>query len=173
MKRHPIHNLFSLAACVGLLLGLTALTAGATPSASLSAAPDFALKSRAGDNLRLSEQVGDIVIVNFWASWCGPCRQELPAFEQMYQEYQDLGVTVLAVNVDDDPAKADVLLSDVDVSFPVLYDSAGEVSRLYDVNAMPTTVIVDRNGNTRLEHKGYKSGDEVKYEKAIKALLRE
>ena len=137
------------------------------------AAPDFTLKSRSGENLRLAEQRGNIVLVNFWASWCGPCREELPKMEELQQNYQDLGFTVLAVNVDDHPSKADVLLDDVKVTFPVLYDTQGHVSQQYDVSAMPTTVIIDRDGNARLTHKGYKSGDEVKYEKAIKLLMRE
>ena len=136
-------------------------------------APDFTLKSRSGDNLRLAEQRGNIVLVNFWASWCGPCREELPKMEALQQSYQDLGFTVLAINVDDNPAKAENLLRDVDVTFPVLFDPQGKVSQQYDLSAMPTTVIVDRDGNARLTHKGYKSGDEVKYEKAIKVLLRE
>ncbi len=135
--------------------------------------PDFTLKSRDGDNIKLSEQRGNIVLVKFWASWCGPCREELPAFEALYQEYQDLGVEILAINVDDEAEKANVLLQDIEVSFPVLFDTSGEVSQLYDVSAMPTTVIVDRDGNVRVLHPGYRKGDEKKYEKAIKLLMRE
>ncbi|MFT5276720.1 MAG: peroxiredoxin [Glaciecola sp.] len=135
--------------------------------------PDFTLASRDGGNMQLSEQRGNIVLVNFWASWCGPCREELPAFEDLYQEYQDMGVEILAVNVDDEAEKANVLLQDIKVSFPVLFDTSGDVSKLYDVNAMPTTVLVDRDGNVRLVHPGYRKGDEKKYEKAIKMLMRE
>jgi peroxiredoxin len=93
--------------------------------------------------------------------------------EKLQQDYQDLGFTVLAVNVDEDPNKANVLLDDIKVTYPVLFDPSAKVSKLYDVSAMPTTVIVDRNGNQRLLHKGYKAGDEKKYAKAIKALIRE
>lgn len=139
----------------------------------IALAADFTLPSRDGSNQRLAEQRGNIVLVNFWASWCGPCREELPEMEKLQQKYQDLGFTVLAVNVDDKPEKANILLNDVDVTFPVLYDSDGKVSELYDVSAMPTTVIVDRNGIARLTHKGYKTGDEKRYEKAIKLLMRE
>ena len=81
----------------------------------------------------------------------------------MQQDYEDLGFTVMAVNVDDDSRKADVLLRDIKVSFPVLFDPEGDVSKLYDVSAMPTTVVIDRDGNQRLLHKGYKRGDEKKY----------
>jgi len=136
-------------------------------------APDFTLASKDGGNMRLQEQLGNVVLINFWASWCGPCREELPYLEQLQQEYADLGFTILAVNVDEDPSKADILLNDIAVSFPVLFDVNDDVSKLYDVQAMPTTVIVDRDGNQRLLHKGYKSGDEVKYKQAVKALLRE
>jgi len=136
-------------------------------------APDFTLGSKEGGNVRLQEQRGNVVLINFWASWCGPCREELPYLEELQQEYADLGFTILAVNVDQDPSKADILLNDIPVSFPVLFDVNDDVSKLYDVQAMPTTVIVDRDGNQRLLHKGYKSGDEVKYKQAVKALLRE
>ena len=136
-------------------------------------APDFTLASKDGGNVRLQEQLGNVVLINFWASWCGPCREELPYLEELQQEYADLGFTILAVNVDEDPSKADILLNDIPVSFPVLFDVNDDVSKLYNVQAMPTTVIVDRDGNQRLLHKGYKSGDEVKYKQAVKALLRE
>jgi thiol-disulfide isomerase/thioredoxin len=136
-------------------------------------APDFTLASKGGGNVRLQEQRGNVVLINFWASWCGPCREELPYLEALQQEYADLGFTILAVNVDEDPSKADILLNDIAVSFPVLFDVNDDVSKLYDVQAMPTTVIVDRDGNQRLLHHGYKSGDEIKYKQAVKALLRE
>ncbi|MGJ8680604.1 TlpA family protein disulfide reductase [Paraglaciecola sp.] len=136
-------------------------------------APDFTLKSAQGENMRLSEQRGNVVLVNFWASWCGPCREELPKMEKLQQDYQDLGFTILAVNVDEDSRKANILLDDIKVSYPILFDPTAKLSKLYDVSAMPTTVMIDRNGNQRLLHKGYKSGDEKKYAKAIKALIRE
>lgn len=155
-----------------LSLSLASVNAMAKP-VSGEKSPDFTLKSRDGGNMKLSEQRGNIVLVNFWASWCGPCREELPAFEELYQEYQDMGVEILAVNVDDEAEKANVLLQDIEVSFPVLFDTSGDVSKLYDVSAMPTTVLVDRDGNVRLLHPGYRKGDEKKYEKAIKMLMRE
>jgi thiol-disulfide isomerase/thioredoxin len=155
--------------CVGVLL--TSINTFAADEKVL--APDFTLASKDGSNVRLQEQVGDVVLINFWASWCGPCREELPYLEALYQEYADLGFTILAVNVDEDPSKADILLNDIPVSFPVLFDVNDDVSKLYDVQAMPTTVIVDRDGNQRLLHKGYKRGDEVKYKQAVRLLLRE
>ena len=136
-------------------------------------APDFTLKSRSGENLRLSEQRGNVVLINFWASWCGPCRQEMPLLEDIQKKYEKLGFTIFGVNVDNDPAKADKILKEIPVTFPVLYDSDSRVSKLFNVNAMPTTVIVDRNGNMRYLHLGYKPGYEDEYVAQIKTLIRE
>ena len=143
------------------------------PLSAKEMAQDFVLKSKDDGNMRLSDQRGNIVMINFWASWCGPCREELPLMEELYQEYQDLGFEILAINVDDEESKADVLLNDIEVTFPVLYDTSGEVSQLYEVSAMPTTVFVDRDGLQRILHKGFVAGDEVKYDKAIRMLIRE
>ena len=136
-------------------------------------APDFTLKSRDGKNLRLSDFRGQVVLLNFWASWCGPCRQEMPLLEDMYKRYKKLGFTILGVNVEEDTSKAKRYLSDISVSFPILYDSTNTVSKQYRVSAMPTTVIIDRNGNMRYLHHGYKPGYEKDYVKQIKQLIRE
>ena len=166
-------NVFSFLGLTMITMALLLIPNGTSAADAKGLAPDFTLTSKNGGNVRLQEQLGDVVLINFWASWCGPCREELPYLEALQQEYADLGFTILAVNVDEDPSKADILLNDIAVSFPVLFDVNDDVSKLYDVQAMPTTVIVDRDGNQRLLHKGYKSGDEVKYKQAVKALLRE
>lgn len=152
------------------LMGLP-LLAGA--SATQGPAPDFTLKSNSGKNLKLSELRGQVVLINFWASWCGPCRQEMPALEELHKRYASLGFTVLGVNVEQDPSKAQTLLKDIPVSFPVLFDTQNSVSKQYNVKAMPTTVIVDRNGNMRYLHKGYQPGYEQQYAEQVRALIRE
>ncbi|ARN72794.1 TlpA family protein disulfide reductase [Oceanicoccus sagamiensis] len=152
---------------IGLLLISQLSFAADTP------APDFTLKSTAGKNLRLSEMRGQVVLVNFWASWCGPCRQEMPLLDDLHNKYSKLGFTVLGVNVDKSQAAADKILKDIPVTFPVLYDPKGTVSQQYNVSAMPTTIIIDRNGNMRYSHKGFKPGYEDKYATNIKALIRE
>jgi len=91
----------------------------------------------------------------------------------MYKKYNRLGFTILGVNVEKDTSKASALLKNIKVSFPILFDNQNELSKLYKVAAMPTTIIIDRDGNMRYLHKGYKPGYELEYQKQIKALLRE
>jgi peroxiredoxin len=136
-------------------------------------APDFTLKSRSGENLRLEDFRGQVVMLNFWASWCGPCRQEMPLMDTIYEQYKDLGFTVLAVNVDENREEAHRFLDKVPVSYPILYDPESRVSEQYNVQAMPTTVMIDRNGKARFVHYGYKPGYEDDYEKQIRQLVRE
>ena len=136
-------------------------------------APDFTLKSRNGENIKLSELRGEVVMLNFWASWCAPCRKEMPLLESLYKKYSDLGFTLLAVNVEEDSSKADDLLKDILVTFPVLYDNTNKVTKLYKVVAMPSTVIIDRDGNMRYLHRGYLPGYEEEYKKQVSELIRE
>ncbi|MDX2410474.1 MAG: TlpA disulfide reductase family protein [Woeseiaceae bacterium] len=160
-----------------LLLGLTLSVFAATSLASSDltgqAAPDFALKNSSGDNVRLSEYRGDVVMVNFWATWCGPCRQEMPLLDELYSRYERVGFSLLGVNIDDDSRKAMNMVSELGVSFPVLFDARKEVSKLYKVEAMPVTVLIDREGTVRYVHHGYKPGYEDKYLDQIRSLLRE
>jgi len=136
-------------------------------------APDFTLKSNSGKNLKLSEFRGQVVLLNFWASWCGPCRQEMPLLDSIHAKYKNLGFSVVGVNVEEDSSKAVGILKKGKVSFPVLFDTENKVSRLYDVSAMPSTVIIDRDGNMRYVHEGFKPGDETAYKDMIKKLLQE
>ena len=136
-------------------------------------APDFTLKSRNGENIKLSELRGEVVMINFWASWCAPCRKEMPLLEVIYKKYSDLGFTLLAVNVEEDSSKANNLLRDFPVTFPVLYDNTNKVTKLYKVVAMPSTVIIDRDGNFRYLHRGYLPGYEEKYKRQVSELIRE
>lgn len=136
-------------------------------------APDFTLASGSGKNIKLSELRGEVVMVNFWASWCGPCREELPLLDVLYRQYRDYGFTLLGVNVDENRAAADKLLEQIPVSFPVLYDPTSAVSELYQVDAMPSTILIDRDGNLRYLHRGYKPGYEDQYDAEVKALVLE
>jgi peroxiredoxin len=136
-------------------------------------APNFTLKNLAGKNIKLSELSGNVVLVNFWASWCGPCRQEMPLLNAIHNKYEPLGFTVLGVNVEEQVDNARSYIDERPVDFPILLDSNNQISQLYNVLAMPTTVVIDRDGNIRFIHQGYQSGDEAKYHKMVKKLVRE
>lgn len=136
-------------------------------------APDFTLKSHSGENIRLGELSGDIVLLNFWASWCGPCRKEMPELEKLHNKYHDLGFTVLGINVENEPSAANKMLAASPVSFPILYDSENVASKLYNIKAMPTTIIIDKDGIARFSHLAFEPGYEKKYEEQIKKLIKE
>jgi len=158
---------------VGLLITLFAATSLASSGMEGQPAPDFALKSSTGENLRLSEYRGDVVMINFWATWCGPCRQEMPLLDELYNRYERVGFNLLGVNIDDDSRRAMQMIDELGVDFPVLFDSRKEVSEMYDVATMPVTVLVDREGTVRYVHQGYKAGDEDTYLDKVRSLLRE
>jgi peroxiredoxin len=136
-------------------------------------APDFTLPGLTGENLRLEEYRGKVVLINFWASWCGPCRQEMPILDRIHKRYEPAGFTVLGVNVEGEQEKKAIrIANELNVSFPLLFDTGQQVSEDYDLKAMPYTVLVDRDGQVRFIHHGYKPGDENKYIDRLKSLLR-
>ncbi len=156
-----------------LLTLLVTLPLAAVAVGNPAPAGDFTLKSAAGNNIRLSEYRGQVVMLNFWASWCGPCRQEFPHLDALQQKYEGLGFTVFGVNVEQDRASADRVLRDIPVSFPILFDDENAVSEQYGVDAMPMTLLLDRNGVVRHLHRGYKPGYEDRYEEQVRSLVRE
>lgn len=115
------------------------------------AAPDFTLQTSDGDSVRLSDLRGRPVVINLWASWCAPCRAEMPALEAVYQEYRNRGLVVLAVNAtnQDSPAAAVRFAEDHQLSFPILLDIEGEASRAYQLRALPSTFFIDADGIIR------------------------
>ncbi len=168
----------SLLAVIALASPRTALADAASASISGAAgangpAPDFTLPARGGTSLSLSQYKGQVVMINFWATWCGPCRQEMPLLDAMYKKYKGMGFTLIGVNVEPDSKGAEKFLQGLPVSFPVAFDAESRVSKLYNVQGMPSTVIVDRKGNARVLHKGYRPGDENIYLDQIRKLIRE
>jgi thiol-disulfide isomerase/thioredoxin len=148
----------------------------ATPALAVAPAgpaPKFQLASMAGKPVNLDQFKGQVVMLNFWASWCGPCRAEMPILEKLHTKYKPMGFTMIGVNVEPDSAEAAKWLQATPVTFPILFDTKSEVSKLYSVQSMPSTVIIDRKGNLRWLHRGYKPGDENEYLNQIRALVRE
>ncbi|MCU0757970.1 MAG: TlpA family protein disulfide reductase [Steroidobacteraceae bacterium] len=163
-----------LVAATGLVLPAPANADAAAPAlGNARPAPDFTLPSAGGKSLSLSQYKGQVVMINFWATWCGPCRQEMPLLDAMYRKYKGMGFTLIGVNVEPDTAAAEKFLKELPVSFPVAFDADSKVSKLYDVKGMPSTVIVDRKGNARVLHRGYRPGDENTYLDHVRTLIRE
>ena len=159
----------SLIAAAFCSLAASAFAVAPAPNA---AAPDFTLRGADGRNVRLDELRGQVVLVNFWATWCGPCREEMPRLETLYEKYHKSGFVLLGVNVDDDPHLALATAAKLNVSFPVLLDTDKKVSKLYDLNTMPSTIVIDRDGKVRYVHRGYLTGYEDTYEKQVRELLK-
>ena len=162
----------------GLAKGLALATVFVLPAFAASSsgpAPGFQLTGRNGKAIDLSQFKGQVVMINFWATWCGPCRQEMPLLEDIYKKYKPMGFTMLAVNVEPDSKAAEAWLGKLSkpVSFPVAFDTESKVSKMYKVAGMPSTVFVDRKGNIRVMHKGYKPGDENFYLTQIRSMLKE
>lgn len=140
-------------------------------------APDFTLRSEgggsSGENIKLSDLKGQVVLLNFWASWCGPCRKEMPLLNDLHNKFKELGVTVLGINVESEKEMAMDFLSKTPVDFPILLDPTSSVVEAYRVDAMPTTLVIDRDGMIRTHHRGYKDGYEALYEADLETLARE
>ena len=157
-------------------VALAAMFASAAFSASSSGpAPGFSLSGRGGKTIDLAQFKGQVVMINFWATWCGPCRQEMPLLQDIYAKYKPMGFTMLGVNVEPATGDPEGWLSKLPkpVTFPVAFDVDSKVSKLYKVAGMPTTVFIDRKGNVREIHKSYKAGDENYYLTQIRSLLKE
>ena len=136
-------------------------------------APDFTLRSDQGDNKKLSEYRGKVVLINFWASWCGPCQLELPKLTELKRLHDEYDFELLAINIDEEPEKALRLAKKLGINFPVLFDQEKHVSKMYDIDAMPMTVLIDRNGDVRYLHRGYKESYLSLYQQQIKKLKYE
>jgi len=142
-----------------LILGLgwiwfSAVPAGATTRGKIPApqtgflAPNFTAKTIDGETVSLSDLRGKVILVNIWASWCPPCRVEMPAIEHVYRTYKDRGFLVLAVDstVQDTAANAQAFVNENQLSFPILMDESGEITRLYRVQSLPSSFFIGPDG---------------------------
>lgn len=123
-------------------------------------------------NLDLSQYEGKVIYVDFWASWCGPCRKSFPWMNQLQSQYKDEEVVILAINVDSDPAEAQKFLQQNPAHFKVLYDPKGEIAEQFQVEAMPSTYLFNRDGVVKYLHRGFRKGDEEKLQSYINQLLK-
>ena len=136
-------------------------------------APDFALRAVAGPNVRLSEQVGQVVVISFWGSGCDACRAQLEALEQDFSRYQAQGLRVYGVEVADDQEAALRFARGTRVTYPLLLDPAKRVARLYDVDNLPMTVLIDRDGKIREVVRDFNETSRRACEDGLRTLLAE
>ena len=162
----------ALIAALAILWSLPALAARfhAVPGVP---APDFALRALAGPNVRLSEHVGQVVVVSFWGSGCDACRTQLEALEQDFGRYQAQGLRIYGVEVADDQTAALSFARGTRVTFPLLLDPAKAVARLYDVDNLPMTVLIDRDGKIRQVVRDFNETSRRACEDEVRTLLAE
>lgn len=158
---------------VGILLVLGCWLQAVHAVETGTLAPDFTLKSHTGENLRLYEFRGDVVLVNFWGSWCGSCSQELSALQSLHTLLSGQDLHILGINLDNDEAAARNVIRRLDLEFPILFDLRKSVSDAYQPEDIPSTYLIDRDGIVRFTYEGFKPGQVGTYEQNIKQLLAE
>jgi peroxiredoxin len=181
MQQHSTHFSGSVRARVsapywiGVAAGLLALGSSvvAAPPLVGTTAPDFALRSMKNANVRLSEHLGEVVLINFWATWSGPSRQEMPLLDGLYTKYQRAGLVMFGINIDEDRDEAAEMAQTLQVTYPILFDERKDVSRAYQLGTMPLTVLIDREGVVRYVSEGFKPGYEKRYTEKLRELLGE
>ena len=179
-RRWEIVMLVSLAAGIlWTVFSRVPSTVGAPLSSSPSPregffAPDFTLDTLQGEQVKLSDLRGKIVVINFWATWCLPCRKETPALEKVYEQYQDSNVVILGVNLTDQDSLNDVtaFVQEFGLTYPILLDRNGRISLLYQIEGLPTTFFVNREGIIRTAVVGGPMSETFIRSK-IEALLQE
>lgn len=140
---------------------------------ALAVSPIAASDSAAGTNFDLSEHQGNVIVVDFWASWCVPCRRSFPWLNAMSEKYADEGLIVIGVNVDQDAESAAEFLQKYPARFRIEYDQGGNLAREFGVQAMPSSFVIGRDGQIRAHHLGFKVKRQNEYETAIVEALRQ
>ena len=161
--------LFGLA----LVWGLAPLATGGDAPAKLEPAPAFNLKDKTGQVRTLAEFKGRVVLVDFWASWCAPCKASFPALDSLHEELHHEGLEVIAINVDEEHKDALAFLSGKSPSMTVLFDPQGKSPQDFKVEGMPSSFLIDREGNLRFRHMGFTAQTKAEFRREIGVLLKE
>jgi len=158
-----------------LVFAAALLTAGAAFAAVQKGqrAPEFSLPSLAGSTVTLSSMKGKVVLVDFWAQWCEPCKKELPQLDRLAKQYAQKGVVIVAVNIDKQRENAERMVKQLGVSLPVLLDPAGSVAGTYDLPKMPTSFVIDKKGIVRFVNEGFDGPKDVdRFKQELDELTR-
>ncbi|MBU2918184.1 TlpA family protein disulfide reductase [Psychrosphaera sp. F3M07] len=156
------------------VLSLLAITNTTIASESNEKASAFELPHlTSGIMTSLSDYKGKVVYVDFWASWCKPCKKSFPVLNEFHNKYKQQGFEVIAINLDEDKLNALAFLQQHKVDYSVLYDEDAKVAQQYKVQAMPSAYFIDKKGIIRLVHKGYMDSDKTKIKQVIELLINE
>jgi peroxiredoxin len=160
---------------IGLTLGAMSFAVPSISASTSKSMPNAALHTEAGAEVRLVDflKKGQVVLIDFWASWCPPCKTSFPALDAIYREYEGKGLEVLAVNVDERRRDADLFLDAHPHHLTVLFDPKGATAEAFGVSGMPSSFLIDRSGNIRFTHIGYSANVHEKYRQEIAQLLSE
>ncbi len=158
------------------LVGFAAVVLAATGARALGPGdvpPPIAMSDLAGKKVDLEALGGKVVVVDFWASWCGPCRQEMPVLEALHRKYAEEGLVIVGINIDNNPKKMNNFLKSTPVSFRIVHDPKITIAQKYEPSTMPSSYFIARDGKLRYVHEGFRKKDAPELEERIKALLAE
>ena len=158
--------LYALAALVLIASSASALSPGDAP-------PAIDMPDQTGKKVDLVTLKGKAVLVDFWASWCGPCKEEMPVLEALHEKYAAQGLVIVGVNIDSNPKKMNKFLKGTPVSFRIVHDRKLVVATKYEPETMPTSYLIGRDGTVRHVHEGFRKQDAEELEERVKALLAE
>ena len=158
---------------IAFTLGVMAVAMPSIMAAVSKPTPNVAVQAANGAAVRLGDYKGKVVLIDFWASWCPPCKTSFPALDLLYRAYQEKGLEVLAVNLDERRQDADAFLGAHPHRLTVLYDPKGVSPQAFGVKGMPSSFLIDRAGNIRFTHMGYSGNVDDSYRQEIAQLLSE
>ena len=135
--------------------------------------PEFSMRSLSGEVIRLSEHRGSVIMLGFWARWCGDSRLAMQAMESIDDKYQRAGLITLGINVGDSAEQTAIMTKSLGLRFPILLDTSSSAGKAFNLESMPLIVLLDRDGELRYSHQGFQSGDEVEFAAQLHKLLNE
>jgi DsbE subfamily thiol:disulfide oxidoreductase len=160
-------------AVVALVVAASTWRTAAAPTAAPTVAPKVALRTADGTTVQLASYQGKVLLVDFWASWCTPCKTSFPALDALFREYASRGLEVVAINLDERRRDADAFLGDHPHHLTVLFDPKGASPVAFGVKGMPSSFLIDKAGTIRFTHMGYSGNVAESYRREIAQLLAE